>query len=222
MSKILASRPLYEEVADQLRMRIFAHELAPGTWIDEQKLAEQLGVSRTPFREAIRILASEGLLRIEPRRGCYVTELTEKDLDEIFPLMAMLEGRCAFEASSKASDQELNALELLHKKLKAYAKDKDIDRYYATNREIHVAIQHLAGNEWLTQMVHDLRRILNLSRHRSLHHRGRIEESCKEHLAIFEALKVRDGKRAEDLMKDHIQNQREALRQLKSEQRLTA
>jgi DNA-binding GntR family transcriptional regulator len=85
-----------------------------------------------------------------------------------------------------------------------------------------VAIQHLAGNEWLTQMVHDLRRILNLSRHRSLHHRGRIEESCKEHMAVFEALKARDGKKAEILMKDHIQNQREALRQLKSEQRLTA
>jgi DNA-binding GntR family transcriptional regulator len=162
------------------------------------------------------------LLRIEPRRGCYVTELTEKDLDEIFPLMAMLEGRCVFEATSKANKQDLNALETLHKKLKAYAEDKDIDRYYATNREIHLAIQQLAGNEWLTQMVHDLRRILNLSRHRSLHHRGRIEESCKEHLSIFEALKARDAKKAEILMKDHIQNQREALRHLKFEQRLTA
>ena len=222
MSLKVVKTALYVEVTEQLRSMIAGGVLSPGTWIDEQKLAEQLGVSRTPFREAIRILASEGLLRIEPRRGCYVTELTEKDLDEIFPLMAMLEGRCAFEASSKASDQELNALEILHKKLKVYAKDKDIDRYYATNREIHVAIQHLAGNEWLTQMVHDLRRILNLSRHRSLHHRGRIEESCKEHMAVFEALKARDAKRAEILMKDHIQNQREALRQPNSEQRLTA
>jgi DNA-binding GntR family transcriptional regulator len=136
--------------------------------------------------------------------------------------MAMLEGRCAFEATSKANKKDLDALEILHKKLKAYAEDKDIDRYYATNREIHLALQHLAGNEWLTQMVHDLRRILNLSRHRSLHHRGRIEESCKEHLAVFEALKARDAKKAEVLMKDHIQNQREALRQLKSEQRLSA
>jgi DNA-binding GntR family transcriptional regulator len=148
--------------------------------------------------------------------------LTEKDLDEIFPLMAMLEGRCAYEAATKSSKKDLDTLEILHKKLKACAEVKDIDRYYATNREIHLAIQHLAGNEWLTQMVHDLRRILNLSRHRSLHHPGRIEASCKEHLAVFEALKARDAKQAEILMKDHIQNQREALRQLKSEQRLTA
>jgi len=222
MSLKVVKTALYIEVSERLRSMIAGGFLSPGTWIDEQKLAEQLGVSRTPFREAMRILASEGLLRIEPRRGCYVTELTEKDLDEIFPLMAMLEGRCAFEATSKASEQDLEDLDTLHKKLKGYADKRDIDRYYATNREIHVAIQHLAGNEWLTQMVHDLRRILNLSRHRSLHHRGRIEESCKEHLSIFEALKARDAKKAEILMKDHIQNQREALRNMKFEQRLTA
>ncbi|MFM8462480.1 MAG: GntR family transcriptional regulator, partial [Polynucleobacter victoriensis] len=141
---------LYVEVTERLRSMIAGGVLSPGSWIDEQKLAEELGVSRTPFREAIRILASEGLLRIEPRRGCYVTELTEKDLDEIFPLMAMLEGRCAYEAAERASDAQIQSLENLHNKLKAYAKEKKIDQYYATNREIHIAIQTLAGNEWLT------------------------------------------------------------------------
>jgi len=213
---------LYVEVTERLRSMIAGGVLSPGSWIDEQKLAEELGVSRTPFREAIRILASEGLLRIEPRRGCYVTELTEKDLDEIFPLMAMLEGRCAFEAAERASDAQIQSLENLHNKLKGYAKDKKIDQYYATNREIHIAIQTLAGNEWLTHMVHDLSRILNLSRHRSLHHKGRIEESCAEHLAIFDALKKRDAQNAEQLMKLHILNQREALKLLKLEQRLSA
>lgn len=213
---------LYVEVTERLRSMIAGGVLSPGSWIDEQKLAEELGVSRTPFREAIRILASEGLLRIEPRRGCYVTELTEKDLDEIFPLMAMLEGRCAFEAAERASDAQIQSLENLHNKLKVYAKDKKIDQYYATNREIHIAIQTLAGNEWLTHMVYDLRRILNLSRHRSLHHKGRIEESCAEHLAIFDALKKRDAQNAEQLMKLHILNQREALKLLKLEQRLSA
>ena len=213
---------LYVEVTERLRSMIAGGVLSPGSWIDEQKLAEELGVSRTPFREAIHILASEGLLRIEPRRGCYVTELTEKDLDEIFPLMAMLEGRCAFEAAERASDAQIQSLENLHNKLKGYAKDKKIDQYYATNREIHIAIQTLAGNEWLTHMVYDLRRILNLSRHRSLHHKGRIEESCAEHLAIFDALKKRDAQNAEQLMKLHILNQREALKLLKLEQRLSA
>ncbi len=222
MSFKVVKTALYVEVTERLRSMIAGGILSPGTWIDEQKLAEEMGVSRTPFREAIRILASEGLLRIEPRRGCYVTELTEKDLDEIFPLMAMLEGRCAFEAAHKASDTEIHSLEELHQKLQAYAEEKKIDLYYATNREIHLAIQKLAGNEWLTHMVHDLRRILNLARHRSLHQKGRIEESCKEHMAVFKALKLRNGEQAEQLMKQHILNQREVLRQMKFDQRLSA
>ncbi len=222
MSLKVVKTALYIEVTERLRSMIAGGVLSPGTWIDEQKLAEEMGVSRTPFREAIRILASEGLLRIEPRRGCYVTELTEKDLDEIFPLMAMLEGRCAFEAANKANEKELLSLDTLHQKLQAFAQEKNIDQYYVTNREIHLAIQKLAGNEWLTHMVHDLRKILNLARHRSLHQKGRIEQSCQEHLAIFKALKARHGEQAEELMKKHIMNQREVLRQMKFDQRLSA
>lgn len=205
---------LYVEVTERLRSMIASGQLKPGTWIDEQKLAEQLGVSRTPFREAIRILASEGLLRIEPRRGCYVNELTEKDLDDIFPLMAMLEGRCAYEAAQRVTEKQIKHLDELHTKLVAYAKAKKIDEYYITNREIHVAIQNMAANQWLSNMVKDLRKILNLSRHRSLHLPGRIMDSCNEHLAIFSALKSRDPISAESAMKTHILRQREALKEL--------
>ena len=188
MSLKIIKPALYVEVTERLRSMIAGGLLEPGAWIDEQKLAEELGVSRTPFREALRILASEGLLRIEPRRGCYVTELTESDLDEIFPLMALLEGRCAFEAAERITDEQIAELEVLHQRLEKHAKAKEIDQYYAANRDIHVAIQNLASNEWLTRMVQDLRRILNLSRHRSLHLTGRIGQSCAEHLAIFAAL----------------------------------
>ena len=85
----IAPTALYQEVAERLRQRIFAHELTPGTWIDEQKLAEQYGISRTPLREALKVLASEGLVELKPRRGCYVTEISRQDLDDIFPLMGM-------------------------------------------------------------------------------------------------------------------------------------
>ena len=214
MSLKIIKPALYVEVTERLRSMIAGGLLEPGAWIDEQKLAEELGVSRTPFREALRILASEGLLRIEPRRGCYVTELTESDLDEIFPLMALLEGRCAFEAAERITDQQIAELEVLHQRLEKHAKAKEIDQYYAANRDIHVAIQNLASNEWLTRMVQDLRRILNLSRHRSLHLTGRIGQSCAEHLAIFAALKARDGAGAETAMKNHIMRQREALKVL--------
>ena len=214
MSLKIVNKALYIEVTERLRSMIASGMLAPGSWIDEQKLAEDLGVSRTPFREAIRILASEGLLRVEPRRGCYVTQLSEKDLDDIFPLMAMLEGRCAFEAAQRAKDEDIRTLDALHTKLEKFAMAEKINEYYATNKEIHLAIQALAGNEWLTRMLQDLRKILNLSRHRSLHQKGRIAESCKEHLSIFHALRAKDAKAAEDAMKNHILRQRDALKKL--------
>src|SRR5664279_5780020 len=103
----IAPTALYQEVAERLRQRIFAHELTPGTWIDEQALALGYGISRTPLREALKVLASEGLVTLKPRRGCYVTEISEQDLDEIFPLMAMLEGRCAFDATTKARPEDI-------------------------------------------------------------------------------------------------------------------
>ncbi|HET7775742.1 MAG TPA: GntR family transcriptional regulator, partial [Azospira sp.] len=114
MNAIRIAQPaLYEEVAERLRQRIFSHELPPGTWIDEQALAEDYGISRTPLREALKVLASEGLVTLKPRRGCYVTELSGGDIQEIFPIIAMLEGRCAFEATQKAGPAEVARLEKL-------------------------------------------------------------------------------------------------------------
>ncbi len=96
----IAPLALYQEVAERLRERIFSHELPPGTWVDEQALAEQYGISRTPLREALKVLASEGLVTLKPRRGCYVTEISERDLDEVFSVMSMLEGEARARARS--------------------------------------------------------------------------------------------------------------------------
>jgi len=84
MPSRIAQTALYQEVAERLRQRIFAHDLQPGTWIDEQSLAVDYGISRTPLREALKVLAAEGLVVLKPRRGCYVTEISEQDLDDIF------------------------------------------------------------------------------------------------------------------------------------------
>lgn len=199
------------EVANKLRQMIGAGTLEPGSWIDEQGLALAMGVSRTPFREAIRLLAAEGLLRLEPHKGCFVNMLSEQDLDEIFPLMAMLEGRCAHEAASKATVQDIVELEEMHERLAQFAQNKNIDAYYQANREIHERIQKIAGNKWLSNMVDELRQILGLSRHKSLTLAGRIEESCSEHLSIFAALKKRDAVNAEVLTRKHLMRQREVL-----------
>src|SRR5690606_33262895 len=99
MGTRIVQQVLYLEVADRLRAMIESHELGPGAWIDEVQLTRELGISRTPLREALKVLVAEGLLRLEPRRGCFVNQLSARDLDEIFPWMAMLEGRCAHEAA---------------------------------------------------------------------------------------------------------------------------
>ncbi len=212
MAGRIVQKILYQEVADQLRSMIRSGELKAGEWIDEVRLTDELGISRTPLREALKVLVAEGLLRLEPRRGCFVNELSARDLDDIFPLMAMLEGRCAYEAARKVSDADLERLEPLHDDLRRFAELGDIDLYYEANARIHEAIQDLADNRWLSDLIDNLRQVISLSRHRSLAHPGRIRESCAEHLAIFAALKARDAEGAEAVTRKHLMRQLEALR----------
>ncbi|MBX3587920.1 MAG: GntR family transcriptional regulator [Ramlibacter sp.] len=220
----LIQNSLHDEVAATLRDRIFAGELLPGAFIDEVTLAEEMAISRTPLREALKVLTAEGLLRHEPRRGCFVNEVTEQDLDEIFPVIALLEGRCAFEAARNASDADLAALETLHERLQRHARAKRINDYYEANFAIHEAIITLANNRWLAQVIGDLRKIVKLARLQQLHAPGRLEQSLSEHMAVFAALKARDAEGAEVAMRTHLTRQRVALRELARNQksRLTA
>ena len=210
---------LHEQVADTLRQQIFDGTLAPGSFLDEVALCERLEISRTPLREALKVLTAEGLVRHEPRRGCFVNEVTEQDLDEIFPVIALLEGRCAYEAARRASDADLAALETLHERLQKAARGKRIVDYYDTNYAIHEAIITLANNRWLAQVIADLRKILKLARLQQLHAPGRLEQSLSEHMAVFAALKARDGEGAEAAMRTHLTRQREALRELARNQK---
>jgi len=215
----LVHNSLHDEVAARLRDRIFAGELMPGTFLDEARLAEELSISRTPLREALKVLTAEGLVRHEPRRGCFVNEVTEQDLDEIFPVIALLEGRCAREAAINATDADLLELEALHDKLNRHARAKRINDYYTVNFAIHEAIITLANNRWLAQAIADLRKILKLARQQQLYAPGRLEQSLGEHLAIYAALRARDAEGADAAMREHITRQREALRALAREQK---
>ena len=210
----LVLNSLHDEVAAKLRDRIFAGDLAPGRFIDEPALCAELSISRTPLREALKVLTAEGLVRHEPRRGCFVSEITERDLDEIFPVIALLEGRCAFEAANNATDADLAALEQLHDRLQRSAKAKRITEYYETNYAIHEAIIVLANNRWLAQVIGDLRKIVKLARLQQLHAPGRLEQSLSEHMAVYAALKARDAEGAEAAMRTHLTRQRVALRDL--------
>lgn len=205
---------LHHQAAEMLRQQIFAGELAPGRFLDEAALCERLAVSRTPLREALKVLVAEGLLRHEPRRGCFVAEITERDVDQIFPVIALLEGRAAFEATERAGTADLAALQVLHQRLREHAEAQRIGEYYEVNYAIHEAFITLADNRWLAQVTGDLRRILRLARHQTLHVPGRLRQSLVEHLQIFDALTRRDAEGAEQAMRHHLLAQREALREL--------
>jgi DNA-binding GntR family transcriptional regulator len=215
----LIHNSLHDEVADGLRARIFDGVLAPGSFIDEVALCTDLAISRTPLREALKVLAAEGLVRHEPRRGSFVSQVTEQDLDEIFPVIALLEGRCALEATRNATDADIAALEMLHTSLQQHATAKRITDYYAVNFQIHEAVITLANNRWLAQSIADLRKILKLARLQQLHAPGRLEQSLSEHLAVFAAIKARDGEAADTAMRTHLLRQREALRELSRTQK---
>jgi len=207
----IAPTALYQEVAERLRQRIFAHDLTPGDWIDEQKLAEQYGISRTPLREALKVLAAEGLVDLKPRRGCYVTEISRQDIDDIFPLMAMLEGRCAFIAVQLAKPADIRDLKAIHDKLELAAKENRIDAFFEANQEFHRRIQELTNNRWLLSVIQDLRKVLKLSRLHSLSLEGRLQQSLEEHRVIMAAFEAGDAEQAEKSMHDHLLYGREAL-----------
>jgi DNA-binding GntR family transcriptional regulator len=181
----LASTALYEQVADELRGRILAREMEPGSWIDELKLCGELGISRTPLREALKVLAAEGLVTMKLRRGAYVTEMSERDVREAYQLLALLESDAAAEVATRASDAELQELARLHDDLEAALPDRDA--FFAANERFHL-------------------RVLKLNRHHSLFREGRLEESLQEHRAIVQALRARDAASCRLLVQAHFAN----------------
>ena len=205
---LLARRALYEDVAERLRAQIFERQLEPGSWIDEQKLAVAWGISRTPLREALKVLAAEGLVTMRPRRGAYVAEMSRDDVAQIYHLLALLESDAAGEVASQASQGQLARLQALHERLEKLVRQRDA--FFAANEQFHMALLEAAGNRWRTQIVTDLRKIMKLNRHHSLFKQGRLADSLAEHRALMAAIAARDGARSSRLMREHFANGLEA------------
>lgn len=204
----LTPKALYEEVAELLRQRIFQRELEPGSWIDELKIAQEFGISRTPLREAIKVLAAEGLVTMKVRRGAYVTEVNEKDLRDVYHLLSLLESDAAGEVADQATPAQLQEIQALHDELEKAVDDRE--RFFQLNERIHLRILEIADNRWRLQMVTDLRKVMKLNRHNSLLKRGRIAESLQEHRDITAAITARDGHAAMQRMRAHFANGLEA------------
>ena len=207
----LSPKALYVEVAELLRQRIFTRELEPASWIDELRIAEEYGISRTPLREALKVLAAEGLVTMKVRRGAYVTEVSASDLADVYHLLSLLESDAAGVVATKATDAELAELEALHAELEAAAIPQttgiaSTDAFFAVNERFHMRLLEIANNRWRDQMVADLRKVMKLNRHNSLLKTGRIGESLAEHRAIMATLAARDAQATAQCMRDHFTN----------------
>jgi DNA-binding GntR family transcriptional regulator len=204
MNTKLINRPLYEDVAERLREQIFAHELAPGSWLDEQSLALAFGISRTPMREAIKVLASEGLVTTKMNKGAYVTEVERRDLEQIFTVLSLLEGEAAKETALRATEAELTQLDDLHHRLEKAAADRDLEQFFEINVRFHEMVQEIAANPWMNGVINDLRKVLKLQRRDSLSRSGRLLSSLVEHREILQAILKRDPLAAEEAMRKHL------------------
>jgi DNA-binding GntR family transcriptional regulator len=204
----LSPRALYEEVAELLRQRIFQRELEPGGWIDELKIAEEYGISRTPLREALKVLAAEGLVTMKVRRGAYVTEVSSQDLSDVYHLLSLLESDAAGVVAERATDAELAELAALHGELEEAAKPgiANTEAFFAVNERFHMRLLAIANNRWRDQMVADLRKVMKLNRHNSLLKTGRMDESLVEHRAVMAALTARNAEATAQRMREHFTN----------------
>ena len=204
----LSRRALYQDVAERLREQIFARTLEPGSWVDEMKLCAAYGISRTPLREALKVLAAEGLVTMKPRRGAYVTEVSRDDVSQVYHLLALLESDAAGRVATQATDTQRAELAALHDKLEKQVRQRDA--FFATNELFHISLLQMAGNRWALQLVQDLRKVMKLNRHHSLFKQGRLADSLVEHRALMKAIEARDPVAAAALMRAHFASGLEA------------
>lgn len=211
MIRPIRTRPLPQEVADQIREMIRKGHLEQGQKISEVEFCAELGISRTPLREALRVLAGEGLVDLVPRRGARVTRPTIGEIQDMFAVMAVLEGLCARVAAEHLTAPRLAEVEGLHQALEDAYRDRDEEAYIQANHAYHRLVQELAENQTLNAIVTGLRQKIFLYRYRQLYQPDRFDQSIREHRDLLEAFRARDGSRAEALMKNHLERQCEAL-----------
>jgi DNA-binding GntR family transcriptional regulator len=205
MSSIaLKQRALYLDVAELLRQRIYNRELEPGAWIDELRIAQELGISRTPLREALKVLASEGLVTMKVRRGAYVTEVSPQDLQQVYELLSLLESDAARVVADTADDAVKAELHTLHTKLTHATNDTRL--FFEINEQFHMRLLELANNPWRIQVVNDLRKVMKVNRQTSLFKTGRVQASLQEHQAVLDAIRVNDAATAQASMRAHFNN----------------
>jgi len=210
---------LAQEAAKRIREMIRKGALKKGDRILEAPMCQAMGVSRTPLREALRILSSEGLIELIPNRGAYVAQPSIKDIGEMFYVMSILEGTCARVCVEKMDDEGLRRLDDLYRKLEQHCQAEDREKYMAVNHSFHSLVQELAGNKVLSEVIDALRQKILLYRYRQIYQPNRLKESMQEHRLLQRAFRERDPEAAERFMQEHLTRQFNALKSVYSERK---
>jgi DNA-binding GntR family transcriptional regulator len=195
---------LWQRVYDRLRSEILEGRLEPGTELAEVALAEQLGVSRGPIREAIGRLASEGLVTVRPRRGAVVRSLSKEEFLELYQVREALERMAMQLAVGRLTGEQFGQLERLNEAMDVHAAADDVEGFFEANVEFHARLLEASGNVKLQEVYHQLLGQLGRYRLRSLRLRGSLRRSVSEHAAILRAARRGDADRAAQLMAEHI------------------
>lgn len=198
----------------RLRQRIVEGQLAPGAKLNERELSESLQVSRTPLREAIKMLAAEGLVELLPNRGAVVAQMSVQDVADTFELIAGLEGQSGELAAARISDAQLAEIRALHYEMLAAFTRRDLATYYRLNALIHSHINAAAGNRALTQTWANVNARLQALRFRSNFDEAKWQHAMKEHDRMVELLAARDAAALRALMVSHLLNKRDAVLEL--------
>ena len=206
-------RPLHEALAERLRQMIVEGAIEPGARIDERALCERFGVSRTPLREAIKVLGREGYVTLVPGRGATAAALTERDLEEAFPIMGALEALAGELAAIHATDEQIAAIRALHEAMRERHRAGDRPAYFALNERIHLAIAAASGNTTLEAMQRSLDGRVRRGRYQANVSRARWDQAMAEHERIMEALADRDGPALGAILRLHLAGKLAALRE---------
>ncbi|HNJ84624.1 MAG TPA: GntR family transcriptional regulator [Piscinibacter sp.] len=213
---------LHQEVAVRLRQRIVEGQLAPGAKLNERELAQALNVSRTPLREAIKMLAAEGLVELLPNRGAVVAQMSEQDVIDTFEVIAGLEGQSGELAAQRISEAELAEIRALHFEMMAAWTRRDLPTYYRINAQIHTLINAAARNPVLAQTWRNVNARLQALRFRSNFDEAKWKRAVKEHERMVELLAARDAAGLRALLIAHLMHKRDAVLELMKKGQLGA
>jgi len=208
----IVRRPLHDEATERIRDMIVEGLLVAGEWVNESGLCVQLQISRTPLREALKVLAGEGLIELVPRRGARIARLSIREIVDLFEALSGIEGMAAEMAAVRMSASDLELLSQLQVKIEQRHKTKARLEYFHDNQTLHETIVRFSGNSAIVDIHARLIARLRRARYQAILSESRWSEAVQEHALILAALESRDTRRAGDLMRKHVARTGESVR----------